>query len=518
MTRRIVLAAFLFAVAAHAEVLRVGKITVNAGALFDREESTGSRFYRAAELLHTETPEPLLRSFLLFREGQPFDEALLRESERNLRALDFLTSASVTAGPPHNGVVDVTVTTEDAFTTDVNADFSNDGGRSLYDLDVTQKDILGTGAEAHIRMANGRERRTRSLELLDPALFTAYWNGDVLLASSSDGNEEKLSIERPLFSYRSRYTFGGSVDHLLQNGRVYESGAVTSLFRQEHRQATVSYGQVVSATARSSTRLVVGADLLDDAFGTVQGLAPLARRFRFVEAGFDSLSFDFIKLDHVDLGLREEDFNVGLHTSFYAAVSPAHTNGSRPAFRFRSDNSYGRTFASHAFVLTRLSATTRARAANRNAIISSDTRVVDRLATRYPQTFVARARVDYGSDVDRDLQFFADGQNGLRAYPNFAFSGTRRVVFNAEERIFLGHEWLHMFEPGAAVFVDSGEAVLAGQPLTFRELKTDAGAGLRLGIARYESAMLRFDIAYAFNASPISRRGVVFSFATSQTF
>lgn len=138
------------------------------------------------------------------------------------------------------------------------------------------------------------------------------------------------------------------------------------------------------------------------------------------------------------------------------------------------------------------------------------------MADLVPQTSVARFRVDYGSDVDRDVQFFADGQNGLRAYPNFAFSGTRRVVFNAEHRVFLGREWLQLFDPGAAVFVDSGTATSDRRLL--RNWKTDAGFGLRLGIARFESTMLRFDVAWAFNDSPLGKRGLVFSFATSQAF
>ena len=167
-------------------------------------------------------------------------------------------------------------------------------------------------------------------------------------------------------------------------------------------------------------------------------------------------------------------------------------------------------------MLTRLTATTREHADNRNTIVSSDTRFVDRWQTTLPQTSVVRFRIDYGSDVDRDVQFFADGQNGLRAYPNFAFSGTRRVVFNAEHRIFLGREWLQLFEPGAALFVDSGTATSDRRLL--RNWKTDAGFGLRFGVARFESTMLRLDVAYALSGSPLSRRGLVFSFATSQAF
>lgn len=487
------------ALAALPRTLRVGKIAIVAGALFDNR----------ANLLHVQTRAPLLRDFLLFREGEPFDEARLRESERNLRALDFLRSASVVASAPHDGVVDVTVTTEDAFTTDANADFSNDGGRALYDLDVTQKDLGGSGAEADLRVTNGRERSTRSLELLHPALLGAYWNGDALLARSSDGGEEKLAIERPLFSYATPFTTSASFDHLLQDARVYEDGAVASLFREEHRESALAYGRVVSASPASSLRVVGGVDVLSDTFTPLHGVAPLDRHFDFVEAGVDKQAFDFVKLDHVDLGMREQDFNLGVHTSVYAARSR------RGVLRFRSENAAGYAFGPHAFVLTRLSAGTRARGTNRNAVVSSDTRFVRRFESEHPQTFVVRARIDYGSDADRDVQFFADGQNGLRAYPNFAFSGPRRVVVNAEQRVFLGRELLSLVEPGIALFADSGNA--AARAL-FDRFKTDAGVGLRFAVSKFESTMIRADVAWAFNGSPLSRRGLVFSIATTQAF
>ena len=140
-----------------------------------------------------------------------------------------------------------------------------------------------------------------------------------------------------------------------------------------------------------------------------------------------------------------------------------------------------------------------------------------RLPTKYPQTFVSRLRVDIGSDLDRDTQFFADGQNGLRAYPNFAFEGNRRFLFNMEHRLFLGREILQVVEPGAAIFFDTGEAVI-NAPLHPRAFRTDFGAGLRLAIARLESAVVRVDVGYALNDSPISRRGLVVSIATSQAF
>ena len=499
---------------AHVETksaaLRVGKVVVKTIPVFSTEEAQRGGFYRAADVLAIQTPESLVRKFLLFHEGEPFDESRLRESERNLRALDFLMSASITTSPPHDGVVDVVVETHDSWTTTPNVDFSNEGGKSIYDVSITQMDLFGRGADIILRTASLRERRTHSIELLDPALLGAYWNADVLAAKSSDGNEERVSLERPLFSHETKRTISASFDHLLQDTRFYALGQVQSLFRQEHREATASAGYALFNTENSATRVLGGVDLVSDTFRLLQGVEPDDRHFRFVELGADTTGFEFVKLDHIDFGLREQDFNIGAHASLIGGWSPP-TSGHGLISRVRVDASDGFRLAPMMIVLGHLSGSSRFGDVNRDTILSLDTRFIDRIETAWPQAIVARLRVDHGSNLDREVQFFADGQNGLRAYPNFAFTGSNRQLLNVEHRVYLGRELMQVVEPGAALFLDTGRA--GGGPL-----RTDLGAGIRLGIARWNEAMLRFDLAYALNNSPLSRRGLVFSFATTQAF
>ena len=489
---------------------RIGTITIHSARLFDPAEASKGGFYQRANLIAVPTPDKLIRKLLLFHEGDPFDPVKLTESERSLRALDFLKAASVTAGDEHDGVVDITVATQDALTTDINADFSNDGGRSLYDVEVIQKDILGSGSEIDVEIANGRERRINALRLLDPVIFGRYWNASAMVAKNSDGNEERLTIERPLSSHTTHFTTSVLTDHLLQVARTYREGQIDSVFRQQHREVALSGGPAIGATDHRNTRLLAGIDFVSDDFGAQRGLAPDDRNFKFVNVGLDQTDFRYVKYDHVDYGMREQDFNLGARTAFSVGRTPQNV------WRIRGDQSAGYAFGPRAFVLSRLSATTRARSVNRNAIFSNDTVMVVRWPASHPLTFVARLRIDAGSDLDRDVQFFADGQNGLRAYPNFAFEGRRRILFNMEQRFFLGRELLQVVEPGAAIFFDTGQAT--SQSLRLRGFRTDVGAGLRLAISRLDSAVIRVDVGYALNGSPISRRGMVISVATSQAF
>jgi hypothetical protein len=517
MARRTWFVILMFAAAARAAPLRVGTITVRVTPLFSGAEMSRGGFYRAAEKMQINTRESLVRRFLLFHEGDELDEAKLRESERSLRQLDFLRSVSITAGPPHDGVVDVTVATEDAWTSDFNADYSNDGGQALYDFDVTQKNLFNRGGGVALRTEKGLFRHTNSIEVTDPELFGPYWNGDALMALSTDGHHERLSVERPLFSYATSRTALASFDHLLQNGRTFQDGEIATIFRQSHREAFLQAGRVIRSRPAAITRVLAGLDLIDDSFRAIQRVAPNRRRFRFLEIGVDRTRFNFITLDHVDFGVRKQDFNIGAHASVFVAGSPRR---SRPGvlWRFRGDGSYGRTIGANTFLLTRATATIRLHGSDvkRNGIVSDDTRLIIKLPTVHPQTFVAHARVDIGWNLDRDMQFLADGQNFLRAYPNFSFAGGRRFIFNAEHRVFLGRELLQLFEPGVAGVLDTGEAVNGG--FHGRDLRTDFGIGLRCGISRLESTMLRLDFGYAANRSPGSERGFEITFGTVQVF
>jgi hypothetical protein len=143
---------------------------------------------------------------------------------------------------------------------------------------------------------------------------------------------------------------------------------------------------------------------------------------------------------------------------------------------------------------------------------------VQKLPGPFSQTLVGRLEATRGWRVDRDVQFYADGTTGLRAYPARAYAGDKRLLLNLEDRFFLGRELLQLFAPGAAVFVDVGAAQRPGAALEARDLKADVGAGLRFGIARTDSTILRVDFAYRLNTDATGRKGLVLSIGSSQAF
>jgi hypothetical protein len=533
-----VLLAFVRPAAAHADPpgppLRIGRISISTVPLFSQAEAARGPVYRLLNALHVPSRPELIRKFLVFHEGEAYDPAKVEESERALRALDFLKTVKITAGEPHDGAVDITIETQDQWTTDPNADFSHGEGINTYTVDLTQKNLFGTGAEASFTAAQTSERSTRSVELATPALITAAWNADLLWAHSSDGGEKRLLVNHP-FSSRTRWTLAFSLDALRQETRLYQLTQTVAAFAERHRELTAEAAWAFQADPLLSRRLLLGFDNLVDRFAPPLGRAPghhrhpqvpppsgelpANRRFHWFYIGYEEVVNDFIKLDYVNKDLREEDFNLGRQLAARFSLSPHTPDPLDDDFRVRLEAGNGWRQGPDGFLLVHAGVDTRIgdrRLAN--FIATASLLEAHKIPGPWRQTLVARLDWTAGKRLDRDIQFLADALTGLRAYPVHAYSGDKRLLLNVEDRFFLGREVAQLFAPGAAVFFDAGTAEPAGTSITFRRLHADIGAGLRFGIARADATQLRLDLAYRLDRDATGHRGLVLSFGTRQAF
>ena len=79
--------------------LEIGTIEVIANEVFDGTADEQSFLYRVANRIHAGTREHVIRRELLFESGDPFNQELIEQTERNLRSLRFLRNARVVTTP-----------------------------------------------------------------------------------------------------------------------------------------------------------------------------------------------------------------------------------------------------------------------------------------------------------------------------------------------------------------------------------------------------------------------------------
>ena len=500
---------------------RVGTVTIRALDVYSSEEAEKGWLYRIADRLHIETRREVIEKFLLFRTGDEYSSELLAQTERNLRALHFLKSASVVASPPHDGVVDVLITTQDAWSIAPDTQAGSNGGTSTYGATLSDSNLIGLGKEVALEWDKGVDRSRLGVNYSDPAFFAPYWSARFGYAVNSDGYDHRFNVARPFYSFTAPWAAELSFTGFNQDDHIYGDGVERERFRHHRREIVGSYGVALAATDRGATRLFAGVRIVDNSFATLSShpltITPEPREFRYLFLRLDRVDNDFVKVNFVNKDIRFEDFNLGRQTSIEAAVSPHALGADATTALVQISASDGKRVDGDGFVLPAVSISSRFASGPAHTIASTSVLAVRRTEARYPRALVGRIALTSGWRVDRDVQFFADGLTGLRGYRAHTFAGSRALVMNLEERLYLGREILQLASPGVVAFVDAGNATSGGLS-DLMNLKTDIGIGIRVGLPRTPKNLLRLDFSYALNRDPLGRRGWLISFSSGQAF
>jgi len=492
--------------------------------------------YVIADRLHIETREEVIRRELLFKEGDPADPNVLYESERNLRRLHFLHDNSrIETVRRLDGRVDVVVHTRDVWTTRPSISINRQGDRTTGRFAFTETNLLGRGKSAGVVFKKELDRNSGGVDYSDPRVLGTWWTLDASYSSRSDGLLYLSSLERPFYSVQTRQAGGGGGSHFSQVTTLQLGGEDAPGFRQHHTDLELHYGRALRTGYEKVRRLVYRFRLEDDRFDPEPGEAPLSplppaggagyvalpddRRFRVLEAEYQSAGVRFARVSYLDRFDRFQDINLGNDWAFSLGVSPVFL-GDEHHHAFFSGR-FGRWFhfSPNTYSQGEISTTGRYLAgAGQNVVTGFDLRHYYVGLPR--QTLVAHAGQIWGHNLDGDRQFLLGAESGLRGYDSRRFDGNKRLLLNVEDRAYIVFDWLHLVSVAFAGFADAGYVWRAGESEDLGDVVGDVGIGLRFDVTRGGSGtVVRLDYAYPVN--PIGReenpRGVL-SFTAGQAF
>jgi len=502
---------------------RIGSVSIRQSSVFDEKIPGESKPpYTWANAVHILTREKIIRRELLAGPGDPYDEYLIEQSERNLRAYDFVKDARIRERR-RGDRVDLEVAVQDAWTTDIAPSFKRSGGRTGWSLFLRERNLGGHGRALSMGYSHGFERQGRSVVYSDPRVGGSRFSLGLEHTNFNDGFATVATVERPLYSLLTPYFLKASWRHFSLLHHVYELGQETALFQKETRQVEVLGGRSLAATNRRALRLALGFDGVGERFessGTVSsGTLPPERQRSLPKVLLRFTESDFVKEDYINQFERVEDFNLGLDLSVDLGYSSRRLGSTLDEWVAALTASRGLRFGPGRFCIFKGNAAfRRSQAGTRQALHSLAANYYHKGFLAKRNTLVAHGEAAAGFLLDPESQLLLGGSNGLRGYKVFAFSGNRSILVNAESRFHIVDDWLHLVSIGANVFWDAGFVWPAGAPIGPRDLRHDAGMGVRFGFTRSATnPTLRLEWARALNANDLARRWV-FTLSTSLAF
>jgi Omp85 superfamily domain/Surface antigen variable number repeat len=524
----------------------INKIHIDALDVFDPKlPQYRAWVFRFLNSAHIRTNDSFIKRELLFREGEYFDEDLLRESERNLRKHHFLDNVRIERVPVGPNKDDIYVHTEDQWTTQINISAGTSSGYRDLTLAVEESNFFGFGKTVSLEYKDKPERSTYEALYFDPQFFNTRWNFEASYQKASDGWEQTTELLRPFYSLDTKWAYGISWDAHNYTDPLYHKSRAVAEIDVNNR---VGVGFMARSWGERYDKRKLGV-----LFSLDHVLYPNPARIIFPEATtvkeikknlnpFDKESYQYgglfqwdrqkyVEETYMDNFGRIEDLPDGFLLSSMLAYADSFKLV--PDFYLlRSLAQYSHQINDHQYFTMRgdFSFHRQTDGLINNILFSGyshyylQTEQLKLGRFVFPrQTIAASLSTILTKDVDAPFQISLGEDEGLRGYKFKSFNGQNSILFNVENRIFTPIDF-RIVAIGLAAFMDAGYVWYSDEVLHFKDFGVSMGLGLRIGLKKSQSAkVIRVDFAVplhkqtgAFTES--SQKGYSISISSDQIF
>lgn len=473
--------------------------------------------FRMANKIHITTREDTIRRELLLGTGDSWDALKALESERNLRQLNIFRRVDIRPEPRTDGRADLLARTQDSWTLNIKAGASTEGGQTSFSYGLNEDNLLGTGKSATVAHSESGDLKRTDFRYSDSRFLSTRYALNPFYAFTPRGDSVGTDLIRPFFSLDTPYGVGANWSHTIDESILYRNGVEYSKFLLKTDNVFATYGRRLGADDAFVQRLEAGYYFQKDQFyplnliDTVPGTLPKDRRMSGPAVGYSWVQPRYVKETYINKMERVEDFNMGNEFQIFAGYAAQAFGSDRDRFFFNALDQHGFYLMPGRFFLAQVGA--KGRALNGkpdNTLVFANFNLFWKSERPFAQTLVGHAEVNKGRALDGENQILLGGNNGLRGYKNFSFTGSESVLVNLEDRFFIPGEHFHLVRFGGAVFFDSGAVAPAGAGLTWKNYYSDVGLGLRVSPTRSQSGnVVRLDLARSLQRGPGPDRWVV---------
>ena len=464
--------------------------------IYTEEEAEKSSWARAIDRYHTPTRDSVIRTALLFSEGEVLDQELLDATERSLRRFKFVNQAELLVVPVDEQTVDVEVHTRDAWTLEPGMTVEGGGGLNTITVHLIDFNIMGTGKKAFIEGKHESDvGNTYKAGYSDYQLFGSRWVGNTTYQKGPLVESFFIQSRLPLYSPDSKWSYGGSASKMDKIVRLFEDGEESSRFQNEQVQASLFLKR--SAGARfKKTRLNYG--------------------LQYLEKDYSELGTETTEPPPPDQANITPSFGVSIHDNNWVAstfinkmgrtedVATGLVYGGKVGWGIPVGDSLelytARLFAVKNVLLGNQQLLKLVAVANSEVVRNTFVTISAKYYKRFSRhTLAVHYLTKLGYELDSSNQFQLGADSGLRGYPARAFTGEKLMLLNIEDRQFWGTYKIGAeVELGSVIFLDAGNVWKDENDIDLAELNWSAGVGLRIGLENMPSSpILRIDYGWA---------------------
>ena len=481
----------------------IGEIRVVVGDVFDTSiEGENAWLYRTANRLHIETRGSVIRDQLLFKPGEPYRQRLVAETERLLRANDYLYDATIEAVAYDGHAVDLEVRTRDVWTLNPGFNFSRKGGKNTLGAQIEEDNLLGTGQALDFEWQSDVDRESFGVSFFDPHFGHSFTRFGVAYVDADDGSTKLLQLSRPFYALDVRRAGGVYLYDYQRNDPRYVLGDQVGEFQHREEYYEAYGGLSRGLEGRWVRRWTAGLTYERDRYAAdpnepLGGPLPEDRELAYPWIGFDLVEDSFEERVNQDQILRTEDVLVGLRAAAKVGYASEALGSDRDALVASVSVQDGTDLRPGLTLFGTLSASGRI---EDDGLVNGLLGAAGRLywKTSRHSTFYLSASGSVSEQLDQDFQLTLGGDNGLRGYPLRYQAGTSLALLTLEQRYYTRWYPFRLFHVGAAAFFDMGRTW--GTDVTGAEslgLLRDVGIGLRLGSSRSSFGnVLHIDLAF----------------------
>ena len=470
---------------------------------------------------NTRTKDRIIRQELLFKEGEVYDEDIVAESERNLRARQIFGEVEIT--PKYNDtteLVDVNVKVTDIWTLfPVPIPPMGGGGELVFGFIVMDLNLLGYGQALLANYIYEREasetKHAFGINFCEPRTFGSHWMTELQLQKSTDGYDWHLGVNRPLYSLATKWAIRTYVGSSTSIEYWYEGGQVTDKYRAWYKRGelsgTLSYGEKIK------TRFSVGYYFSDRRYKILEhrlpssiSLKPIRRST--LKGALNRSKFDYVKETFINGLGKVEDIELGYRYGGSFGGSLKLLGSYRNEVRLSLSGYLSRKFKnSHYLSLDVDFDQDFWEGSFHNVILDADACYYIKFADRN-HTLAFHVKTKYGYELEGPEQFLLGASNGLRGYKAERFDGNKLFLLNIEDRILvLNSKYLVL---DIVPFIDVGQVWKPNEQIDLIGIARDVGLGIRFFCPFMFCPVLRLDVGYGLTIE----NSVQISFGTEQVF